>query len=464
MSTLHEFTTWEPLLHILRSAHTATPGTLGGHVAGRIGTHAYSVPMPWGTMFTMHGQASVAADRRPEFDAVQRVRGALAEADADGASFVARMSPDGPAVLHLLDFGPAVEAEVSGPLPGALVLVEGAVPEPWRRLPDPVPDAKPSPAADPAALESFLRERLPDAIGATEAELAEAEARLGIPLPDELKALYRVTRARWEDWNDDYEPAMRVAEAVGCQLLPLDELYIADAASGRSLWRFAALEAEAVDTRSDTAVQGLVGSPGWIVFGHWDGDRLAVDLTPGPGGHTGQVIVLVREESIGAGLIADSLTELVLPGRGRRSPRRRADDERPAVAHVNSRGVSSVEVAAHSALEVLSIGVWEGEPLSLEPVVDLPRLRTFRASPGTLADPLEISRLTGLEFLELCPQDWRVLLDADAVPRSLLAAGIEVRNDVDPLPVVDLANEILARWDRPLITRTTLEGSLGPMP
>ncbi|MGW1803027.1 hypothetical protein ACWCQN_46235 [Streptomyces sp. NPDC001984] len=77
---------------------------------------------------------------------------------------------------------------------------------------------------------------------------------------------------------------------------------------------------------------------------------------------------------------------------------------------------------------------------------------------------MEISRLTGLEFLALCPQDWRVLLDADAVPRSLLAASIEVRNDVDPLPVVDLANEILARWDRPLITRTTLEGSLGPVP
>ncbi|MFB6960225.1 hypothetical protein ACFCYB_25210 [Streptomyces sp. NPDC056309] len=57
-----------------------------------------------------------------------------------------------------------------------------------------------------------------------------------------------------------------------------------------------------------------------------------------------------------------------------------------------------------------------------------------------------------------------MFLDADAVPRSLLAAGIEVRNDVDPLPVVDLVDEILARWeDCPLITRITLEGSLGPV-
>lgn len=163
-------------------------------------------------------------------------------------------------------------------------------------------------------------------------------------------------------------------------------------------------------------------------------------------------------------MIADSLTQLVLPGRAKRGPRSRADVEPPAVAHVNIRSLRSVEAAAHPALEVLSIGLWEGEPLSLEPVVNLPRLRTLRAEPGTLAEPLEISRLTGLEFLELCPQDWRVLLDADAVPRSLLAAGIKVRNDVDPLPVVDLSNEILARWDRPLITRTTLEGNLGPLP
>ncbi|MEU6011090.1 SMI1/KNR4 family protein [Streptomyces sp. NPDC047453] len=81
-------------------------------------------------------------------------------------------------------------------------------------------------------------------------------------------------------------------------------------------WMCAALEAEAVDTRHDNAVQRLVDSPGWIAFGDCDGDRIAIELTPGPGGHTGQVIILSHEESIGTGLIADSLTEMVLPGRG----------------------------------------------------------------------------------------------------------------------------------------------------
>lgn len=90
----------------------------------------------------------------------------------------------------------------------------------------------------------------------------------------------------------------------------------------------------------------------------------------------------------------------------------------------------------------------------------LPRLRTLSAYPRTLADPLETARLTGLEYLELGPEEWRVLLDADAVPRSLLAAGIEVHGDRHPLPVVDLANELLARWDRPPMTRTVLEGEL----
>lgn len=119
--------------------------------------------------------------------------------------------------------------------------------------------AVPAPSVDLASLERTLRERIPDAIGATEAEIAAAEARLGVVLPDELKVLYRVTRARWEDWNDDYEAAERVSDAVGCELFSLGDLYIADAPSRPSPWKFAATKA--VVTPPDAAVQGLVGSP-----------------------------------------------------------------------------------------------------------------------------------------------------------------------------------------------------------
>jgi cell wall assembly regulator SMI1 len=405
------------------------------------------------------GRALQVEDMQDEFDAVELVRRALVEAGADSISFVAEISPTGRTVLYLLTLGPAVEVGI-GSYPDSLLLVEGAVPEPWRRLPDPMPWAVPASSASPALLERTLRERIPGATGATEEEIAAAETRLGLALPDELKVLYKVTRGRWEDWGDDYAAAARVSEAVGCEIFPLDELYVADAPSRFCPWRFAAMEA--VVTPPDAAVQGLVGSPGWITFGDTGGgDRVAIDLTPGPRGHVGQIIVLDHEQSIGADLLADSLTDMVVNRRSVWYSGRRTD-EPPAVARVNIRSLTSVQAAAHPELEVLSIGVWESEPLSLAPVIGLPRLRTLTAYPGTLADPLEITKLTGLEFLELGPDEWRVLLDAGAVPRNLSAAAIEVQGDRHPIPIVDIANELLALWDRPPITQTIVEGHLGP--
>jgi hypothetical protein len=206
-------------------------------------------------------------------------------------------------------------------------------------------------------------------------------------------------------------------------------------------------------------VQGLVGSPGWIVFGgNGGGDQVAIDLTPGPRGNMGQVIMINHEDNVGADLLARSLTALVMRTRARRSGGRRT--ELPAVARVNRGALRSVEAAADPDLEVLSIGVWEGEPLSLAPVAGLARLRTLTAYPGTLADPLEVTGLTGLEFLELGPDEWRVLLGADAVPRTLLAAAVEADDGRNPLQLVPVANEILALWDRPPITETILEGDV----
>ncbi|MEU9108090.1 hypothetical protein AB0D54_27895 [Streptomyces xanthophaeus] len=136
-------------------------------------------------------------------------------------------------------------------------------------------------------------------------------------------------------------------------------------------------------------------------------------------------------------------------------------DQLPAVARVGAGHLETVEAAAHPALEALSIEARDGAPFSLAPVAGMPRLRTLTALPGALADPVEVTRLTGLEFLELGALEWSVLLDAGAVPRTLKAAAIKVR-DQDHLPVVAIANEILALWDRPQIVQTLLEGDLGP--
>ncbi|QJT07362.1 SMI1/KNR4 family protein [Streptomyces asoensis] len=459
MLSIGDFATWEPVLRLLLAGSKEQHAARSTRVAGRIGRHSWSLDLR--RQLPPPGRAAQVDDMQEEVDAVERVRRALADAGVDDVSFTAEIQPSGKAVLRLLGPSPAVEPGIGTPHPGALVLVDGSLPEPWRRLPDPVAGAEPAPSADLELLERQLRERLPDAIGATEEEITAAEGRLGITLPDELKVLYRVTRARWEDWNDDYEAARRDSTAVGCELFDLDGLYIADASSRHCGWEFAAMEA--VDTPPDAAVQGLVGSPGWIAFGdNGGGDRLAIDLTPGPRGHIGQVIMLSHEESTGAALVADSLTDLVLD-RPSAQPSSPQGQRPPAAAWVNIARLKSVQAAAHPGLEVLSIGVWDSAPFSLAPVTGLPRLRTLTAYPGTLADPLEIAGLSGLEFLQLGPQEWRVLLDARAVPRSLLAAAIVVHGNQDPLPIVALANEILALWDRPQIMRTVLEGFLGPV-
>ncbi|AZK93237.1 MULTISPECIES: SMI1/KNR4 family protein [Streptomyces] len=445
------FTTWEPVLRLLRAGRAARSGGPPVRVVGRIGRGSWSLdlvrpgPGP--------GGAARVEGVQDEMDAVDRVRGALEAVGAEEVSFCAEIAADGRTALQLIGPSSAVESAAGGTGPGVLLLVEGAVPAPRRRLPASAPGAVAAPSADPGLLERTLRERLPDAVGATEAELAAAEERLGIALPAELKALYRATRARRAD-----RPASKIFRAVGCELLEPDRVHIADPSSRPWSWASAALDASGA--RPGDAVQGLVGSPGWIVFGDTGGgDRLAIDLTPGAGGHIGQIIVISHEENIGAGLVADSLTDLVL---GRHSAGGAVREPGPEpVAWVNERSVRSVEAAAHPGLEVLSLGVWEGEPFSLAPVVGLPGLRTLSAHPGTLADPREIAGLTGLEFLELGPADWRVLLDAGAVPRSLLAAGIEDYGR-DPLPNVDLANELLALWGRPPIIRRAVKGDLGP--
>jgi hypothetical protein len=183
--------------------------------------------------------------------------------------------------------------------------------------------------------------------------------------------------------------------------------------------------------------------------------RVGPYLTPGSAGHVGQIIVL-DGQPVGAHLVAGSLTEMVEHGsenwRWVRPP------ESPAIARIDS----GVEQAAHPDLQVLCIGHNDGEPLSLAAVTDLPRLRTLQAQPGILIDPGQIAALTHLEYLAIGMREWRTLLAADAVPAGLSAAGIELEPDQDPADVAALANELLARWGRPLITRTTIRGNLMP--
>jgi cell wall assembly regulator SMI1 len=417
MPSIYDVTTWEPLVQLMQAGNGAD-----GPVDGHISPGGWSIPGP-------HD------DWPAEQAAVERVLGALTEDGLEDISFVLDRS-----ALHLIETGPAVDG--LGTVAGSLLLVEGAVAEPWRRLPSPTPGAATSPSADPALVERHLRERLPRVRGATEVEIAAAEARLGVVLPEELKAVYRVVRASPED------PHEGLFEALGLDLLGLDGVLVAGAASRPCPWEFAAMEA--VITRPDALVQGVVGSPGWIAFaGNGYGDFYAIDLTPGPRGYRGQVILISHEENIGAAPIAASLTDLVVRERAYDHPGP-SGDETPEVVYVRGGDLS-----VRPDLEVLVLGSSRVGSFRLAPLAGLPRLRTLAAAPGSLADPREVASLTGLEYLEMDLDDWRVLLDADAVPNGLSAAGVRAA-DRDLLAVAKLSNELLARWNRPLITRTTL--------
>ncbi|WP_255948862.1 SMI1/KNR4 family protein [Streptomyces odontomachi] len=446
MPALHDFATWEPFLRSIRTANADEIAGGGLHVSGHVQRHGG------------FGANAHLGDMAALFQVVTDMGEAFDQAAVDRVAFSVSFAPDGRTVLRIWGSNPAVTSGIGSPM-GALLLVDGAVPEPWRRLPERFPDVAPDASADADLLERTLRERLPEAVGASEEELSRAEARLGVALPEEVRALYRVVGGEPPLHGDlDLDALGREATAVGFELFPLKEVYVAYAASRHFLWQHGAMEVAA--TVPGAAVQDLPGSPGWIVVGDTGGgDRIAVDLTPGPGGHTGQLIVISHEESVGADHVAPSLTDWVVHHVQRGAGRRRGDQ--PYVAHVNHASVTSIEAAAHPELQVLSLGVWDGEPFSLAAVTGLPRLRTLAAYPGTLADPLEIAGLTGLEYLELSSTDWRVLLDADAVPRTLLAAGVEERGRPDPRGTVEVANALLALWGREPIGGKVVEGHLG---
>lgn len=129
-------------------------------------------------------------------------------------------------------------------------------------------------------------------------------------------------------------------------------------------------------------MQDLVGSPGWIVIGgNGGGDQVAVDLTPAPRGHLGQIIVLDHEQSIGAYLLAESLTDLVLnPDRDCSVSRKR--DRSPFAARVSHQDLTSVEAAAHPTLEILSLGMGDGEPFASPPSWGCPTCVPSPPTPG----------------------------------------------------------------------------------
>lgn len=387
----------------------------------------------------------------------------LGEGDAYAYEAVVNASGDG--AVTFWDLGGAAEGELA-----SVALVDGALPKPWRRQPAPV-DGQVAGSVDLAALETALRARLKDPVGATSAEIAAFEDRLGVPLPAELRVLYRLagrgeyTSADVPDYETYYDedsdqPDFDEENWVGFRIMPFDAGWRERHHPGGRApwWRYNATTAP-VTLPTDRVQQGIVWSPGWIVFGDdWGRNQYAIDTTPGPAGMVGQVICIPRHPDTGAEVVADSLTDWIVRHRRQDLDQPSADvrDDLPRVAFCGGKHNYTPEQAANPDLEVISIN-WGR--FDIAPLAGLHNLRTLRAQQGTLVDPLQIADVPSLEFLSLGIRDWRALLDAGLVPATLLAAHVDELSATHA-EVVGVINRLLALWSKPPIPATVINGNV----
>ncbi|MFI9456810.1 SMI1/KNR4 family protein [Amycolatopsis sp. NPDC052450] len=190
------------------------------------------------------------------------------------------------------------------PLPG--------MPLPERSLPTGAPTDPAVLARITALIAEFsglyqgIKGRAPDwEPGCTEAELAEAEARIGARLPEDLRALYRVTA-----WDKDetgllgryaHDPLHRLIE------------YYLDGAPGSHGWQDRVHDEGVVfETSPAGRVKRLSRNDWWITFGSdHAGDFLAVDLDPAAHGTSGQVLEYGRNVWGPIRFVAGSITGML---------------------------------------------------------------------------------------------------------------------------------------------------------
>ncbi|WP_370372834.1 SMI1/KNR4 family protein [Catenulispora sp. GP43] len=173
-----------------------------------------------------------------------------------------------------------------------------------------------APAGDPelavARFHEYMRRRA-DILGrpeplpppASEAEIVEAERRIGRPLPADLRALYSIADGEAVDYR--YLGLFRYG---WMSLKDLVDSYpfLALRLPGWGIGWDAVVE----DCDPPETVRRCSGHPDRVPFGtREDGNYLAVDLAPARNGRPGQVIAAGRDFHDGAGYYADSVTSLL---------------------------------------------------------------------------------------------------------------------------------------------------------
>ncbi|MFD9687762.1 SMI1/KNR4 family protein [Kitasatospora sp. NPDC059088] len=148
-------------------------------------------------------------------------------------------------------------------------------------------------------------EQLPPPASAT--ALAEAEHRLGTPLPADLRALYLIA----DGDGNGYENLWLFGNNLW---LSLEDLVDCQAEWSEPVWFGWDLEWDAVVFDADPAdtVRRCGGHPGWLPFASGqDGNFLAVDTAPARKGRPGQVIRMGRDFDHRPEYVADSVTSLL---------------------------------------------------------------------------------------------------------------------------------------------------------
>ena len=157
-----------------------------------------------------------------------------------------------------------------------------------------------------ARIEAVLESDYPEALealraGASEAEIAEAEAELGVRLPEPFRQ-----SMRRHDGQDPHVPWL----VGGGLLCSLDDL-LHEWREWTGMQDAGDLDEFAGDARPDPGVRDdRWWRRGWLPFVSQDGDHLVIDLDPAAGGQRGQVFAFSHETGAGRLAAPDFLTWL----------------------------------------------------------------------------------------------------------------------------------------------------------
>ncbi len=437
MTSLFHPDAWRPFVAALRAS--TPPGVVETEFRGTVssggcgGSTAYDGDTRRRGLYPEHGDSPM--------DALMSLG-----ASVDGPSVAVRalVTSSGDALVSIVSASPQLTFGMGSAVLESVQLVPGADPEPYRRVPVVYDDVTVSPQADAAVVTALVHQLLPEAQPAERSALAAAESRLGIALPEDVRALYLAA--------DSGLLALLPKDPerfFGMQIIPLNDTdaraYLEPQARYLS-WADGATEVVAPDPHE--RVQPLGVSPAWFPIGaDGSGNVYVVDLRPGPRGTVGQVLFVDHVTASGALWLAPSLTELLT--------------ERPAeMADEGALGGLLIRVGPHSGKTVADVQpiaevvyvTSETSPADLSPLAGHSRIRTLVTESAAVTDLAPISALPALEFLQLDVAGWQQLLRTGQVPSTLLAAGLRGRDDWPA--TIDVVNGLLAAWNQPPIEVT----------